>query len=344
VLFPTKGKNWMMHRMDPAPSDFHPLPKQVEPMLASPGVLPKSDTGWAYEIKWDGVRAIALIDGGRVHLQSRNGNDLTAAFPEFRQIGESVGPRPCILDGEIVVLGEDGKPDFGRLQHRLHLSNANAIKKQLAMSPADYIVFDVLYLSGQPLFELSYDERREKLESLHLSGPSFTTAESYRDTSGADVLNATRQAGLEGVIAKRRTAPYLPGKRSTDWIKIKNERTQEVVLGGWTEGTGNRAGSIGALLVGLPDAGGLRFAGKVGTGFSDQDLADLSELLGSSEVKKNPFVPPSDINEKAPHHFVRPVHVGEVRFSDWTTAGRMRHPSWRGIRSDKKATDVKQEQ
>ncbi len=344
VLFPTEGKNWMIHRMDPAPPGFSPLPQRVQPMLATLGPLPKDDTGWAYEIKWDGVRAIAFVDGGRVRLQSRNGNDLTHTFPEFRQVGEFVGPRPCIFDGEIVVLGQDGKPDFGRLQHRLHLLNAHAIETKATESPANYVIFDLLHLDGRPIFDLSYDERREKLESLHLSGDSFTTADAYRDVPGAEVLKATREAGLEGVIAKRRRAPYLQGKRSSEWIKVKNERTQEVVVAGWTDGTGNRSGSIGALLVGVPVPDGLRFVGKVGTGFSARDREYLLGLLARSETTKNPFRPISEFSEKDPHHFVRPLHVGEVKFSDWTASGRLRHPVWRGMRDDKTAADVTVEQ
>ena len=184
-----------------------------------------------------------------------------------------------MLDGEIVVLGEDGIPDFGRLQHRLHLASANAVKKQSAESPATYVLFDVLHLDGHPLFARSYDERRAQLEKLGLSGASFVTADSFRDVNGGDILEATREAGLEGVIAKRRGAPYVEGKRSDAWIKIKNVRTQEVVIGGWTDGAGNRAGSMGALLLGVQSDDGLRYVGKVGTGFNDQDRDSLMDLL-----------------------------------------------------------------
>jgi bifunctional non-homologous end joining protein LigD len=339
VLFPTNGKNWMIHRMDPAPEAFHPLPETVRPMLATPGVLPADSTGWAFEVKWDGVRAISFVDGGRVRLQSRNNKDLTASFPEFRELGAFLGARQCVLDGEIVVIGESGVPDFGRLQHRLHLANANAVKKLAASSPASYVLFDLLHLSGQSLFSLPYDERRAQLEALHLSGPSFTTADSFRDVDGADILSATRDAGLEGVIAKRRDAAYVQGKRSDTWIKIKNVRTQEVVIGGWTEGEGSRSGSIGALLLGIPTPDGLRYVGKVGTGFSDDDRDALSELFRRAARKTSPFLPVADLKERAAH-FVRPIHVGEVRFSEWTSAGRLRHPSWRGLREDKQPADV----
>jgi bifunctional non-homologous end joining protein LigD len=339
VLFPTKGKNWMIHRMDPAPKDFEPLPEKVRPMLATAGLLPASDDGWAYEIKWDGVRAITFVEGGRIRMQSRNDKELAPSFPEFREIGEALGTRPCVLDGEIVVIGEDGTPDFGRLQHRLHLANAAAIAKQSAASPASYVIFDLLHLDGRPLFSLPYDERREQLEVLRLSGSSFTTADSFREATGADILRATKDAGLEGVIAKQRKSPYVQGKRSDAWIKIKNVRTQEVVIGGWTEGAGSRQGSIGALLLGIPLEDGLRFVGKVGTGFSAEDRQFLMELLRPDARKRSPFVPPSDVKEPSAH-FVRPQYVGEVLFSEWTTAGHLRHPAWRGLRDDKAPSDV----
>jgi bifunctional non-homologous end joining protein LigD len=297
------------------------------------------DEGWAFEIKWDGVRAISFIEGGRIRLLSRNDKDLTASFPEFRELGEFLGSRPCVLDGEIVVLGEDGVPDFGRLQHRLHLANAGAVKKQRAASPASYVLFDVLHLDGHPLMGLSYDERRAKLEGLGLAGATFATADSFRDVRGKDILQATKEAGLEGVIAKRRDATYVEGRRSDAWIKVKNLRTQEVVIGGWTDGAGNRAGSIGALLLGINAGDGLRFVGKVGTGFSDNDRDSLMELLRPATRATNPFAPASDVDERDPH-FVKPELVGEVRFSEWTQAGRLRHPVWRGLRPDKDPKDV----
>jgi bifunctional non-homologous end joining protein LigD len=338
VLFPTGGKNWMIHRMDPAPEGFAPPPSQVRPMLAVPGQLPTNDEGWAFEIKWDGVRALAYVDGGRVRLQSRNDNELTQSFPELHEIGEIVGARPCVLDGEIVVMGPDGRPDFGRLQRRLH-SSATAARTLMQEFPATFVAFDVLYVDGRDLTGHTYDERREVLESLNLTGSAVTTATSYRDVRGADILRATAENGLEGVIAKRRDAPYLAGTRSDRWVKVKNVRTQEVVIGGWTEGSGARASTLGALLLGIPGADGLRFVGKVGTGFSDRDGHELVALLQRVARKTNPFTEQSWVKE-ASAHFARPIHVGEVQFGEWTSSGRLRHPTWRGLRPDKKPTDV----
>ncbi|HEY1828346.1 MAG TPA: non-homologous end-joining DNA ligase [Acidimicrobiales bacterium] len=338
VLFPTQGRNWMIHRMDPAPSDFAPPPAQLRPMLAVPGTLPARDDGWAYEIKWDGVRAIVYVDGGRVRLFSRNDNELTQSFPELHEIGEILGSRPAVLDGEIVVMGEDGKPNFGRLQRRLH-SSASVARTLVSEHPATFVVFDVVYVDGRDLLNASYDERRTVLESLQLTGPSLTTAASFHDVKGADILRATAENGLEGIIAKRRDAPYLPGVRSDRWVKVKNVRTQEVVIGGWTEGSGARASTLGALLLGIPDEGGLRFVGKVGTGFSEREGRELVALLQRAARKTNPFTADSWVKEAAPH-FVRPSHVGEVQFGEWTSSGRLRHPTWRGLRPDKDPKDV----
>jgi bifunctional non-homologous end joining protein LigD len=343
VLFATKGKNWMIHRMESPQGNINPLPARVRPMLATPAALPADDFGWAYEVKWDGVRAIAFVEGGRVRLQSRNILDLSVSFPELQELGRFLGSRTCALDGEIIVLGANGHPDFGLLQHRLHTSKRGTIQNLSVATPASFVVFDVVHLDGHSLMTLPYDERRKVLESMGLSGPSFTTTESFRGVNGTDVLRATTENGLEGVIAKRRNSTYVEGKRSDNWLKIKNVRTQEVVIGGWTVGKGNRARSLGALLLGIPAPEGLRFVGKVGTGFNARDLDTLQDLLRKVPAKKNPFEPQSDVVESSPPNFVRLRHVGEVQFSGWTAAGRLRHPTWRGLRLDKTPADVKRE-
>jgi bifunctional non-homologous end joining protein LigD len=340
VLFPTDAKNWMIHRMDPAPEGYAPVPTSARPMLASLGTLPRHDAEWAFEIKWDGVRAITSIDGGRIHMESRNGKDLTPSFPEFGRLGEQFGARPCVLDGEIVVMGQEGVPDFGRLQHRLHSTNASAIRKLEAEHPATYVIFDLLHLDGRDLTSETYDTRRALLEGLRLSGPSFTTTASFTDVKGADILRGTKESGLEGIIAKRRTSRYAQGRRSDEWIKIKNVRTQEVVIGGWTDGAGSREGGLGALLLGIPEGEGLRFVGKVGTGFSATDRDDLVTLLAGAASTEDPFVPPLARHEAAGVHFVQPMHVAEVQFGDWTASSRLRHPTWRGLRPDKAVHDV----
>jgi bifunctional non-homologous end joining protein LigD len=341
VLFPTKGKNWIIHRMDPPPPGYSPLPKSIKPMLAMAGQLPAHDDGWAYEIKWDGIRAIVFVEGGRIRIQSRNDRDITSSFPELQAIGEFLGSRSCVLDGEIVSLGQGGRPDFNRLQHRLQLSKAAEIKRRSILEPATLVLFDVLYLDGTSLLGQTYDERRRHLESLQLSGPSFITAESYRDRRGADVLKATADSGLEGVLAKRRDSVYKPGQRQVQWLKVKNLKTQEVVVGGWTPGQGERAGSLGALLLGIPEGAGLRYVGKVGTGFTAADRRSLLRKFSSLATKKSPFtttLTPRDNATTA--NYLRPEVVGEVRYSDWTPDGRLRHAAWRGLRPDKGWAEV----
>ncbi len=339
VLFQTKDRNWMIHRHGPS-TRADPLPTSVKPMLATAGQLPADGDDWAFEIKWDGVRTILFVEGGRVRAHSRNDLDVTASFPELADIGEFLGMTTCVLDGEVVALGEDGRPSFATLQRRMHVANQREARRRADLDPISFVAFDVLYLEGHSLLSATYDQRRAKLESLRLSGTTFTTTESFRDVSGQDIFAATVANGLEGVVAKRRRSPYRPGRRTPDWIKVKSFRTQEVVIGGWTEGRGERKGDLGALLLGVPDAEGLRYVGKVGTGFDARDrkalLADLRPLAS----RTRPFANPLPAAETAGAHFVQPTLVGEVEFSEWTNAKRLRQPTWRGLRPDKSAEEV----
>jgi bifunctional non-homologous end joining protein LigD len=343
VLFATRGKNWMIHRMDPAPEGFQPLPDRVAPMLAVAGDLPPDDGGWAYEVKWDGIRAVVYSEGGRVRALGRSSKDITATYPELREAGERLGARPAVLDGEVVALGPDGRPNFGQLQQRMHLSGSAEIARKARQVPVSYVVFDVLHLDGQSLLDLPYDERRRRLESLGLSGASLATGDSFRDVPGSDVLAAARQRGLEGIVAKRRDSPYRPGRRSGEWVKVKIFATQEVVIGGWTDGSGQRSGELGALLLGIPEGDGLRYVGKVGTGFGERERRELLRSLRPLARKTSPFgarLPPA---VAALAHFARPVIVGEVRYGDRTADGHLRHPSWRGLRPDKNPGEITDE-
>jgi bifunctional non-homologous end joining protein LigD len=342
VLFPTGENRWMIHRMDPAPQGFEALPEHVKPMLATAGDLP-SEKGWAFEFKWDGVRAMVYVDGGRVRALSRNDKSLTTAFPELRDIGLHLGARSAILDGEIVALDKQNRPSFSTLSHRLHLTSKSAIERLAHSSPVSFFAFDVLYLEGRSLLQRTYDDRRTALLSLGLEGTTFATPPSITDTAGADVLAIAEERGLEGVVAKRRDAPYDAGHRSGNWVKIKNFRTQEVVIGGWTDGNGERAGSFGALLLGVPTEEGLAFVGKVGTGFSASTRRELLETLSTRTRKTSPFVERLVPSEQARAHFVRPDLVGEVRFAEWTPDGNLRQPAWRGLRPDKNAKEVVRE-
>ena len=342
VLFQTDGRNWMIHRHgESARAD--PLPTSIKPMVAVQGALPRDDASWAYEVKWDGARAIVYSEGGRVTVHSRNDRDVTATFPELAALGEFLGMSPIVLDGEIVSLGEDGRPSFARLQNRLHISDPREARRRANVDPITFVAFDLLYADGRSLLDASYDERRAQLESLHLSGNHFTTAESFRDTSGRDVLQATMANGLEGVVAKRRDSIYRPGRRVAEWVKVKTLQTQDVVIGGWTEGKGERAKSLGALLMGIPGPDGLGFAGKVGTGFSDRDRRDLLDALGPLATRSSPFVDTIPATDAKVAHYVRPQLVGEVAYGEWTPAGRLRHPRWIRMRTDKSVTEVSRE-
>jgi bifunctional non-homologous end joining protein LigD len=342
VLFQTDGRNWMIHRHSPSVRT-DPVPSSIKPMLAVQGSLPEDGDTWAYEVKWDGARAIVYSEGGRVTVRSRNDRDVTVTFPELAELGAFLGVSPVVLDGEIVALGDDGRPSFARLQNRLHITNPGEARRRAATDPINFVAFDVLYANGMSFLDAPYDDRRAQLESLKLSGSHFTTAESFRHTSGHEVLEATRANGLEGVVAKRRDSLYRPGRRVAEWVKVKTFRTQEVVIGGWTEGKGERQNSLGALLLGLPGPDGLEFVGKVGTGFSERDRQAILGTLHPLRTRSSPFAEPIPAADAKVAHYVRAELVGEVGYGEWTTGGRLRHPKWRGLRADKSPDEVSRE-
>ena len=348
ALFQTRGDDWMIHRMDPpADPEREPMPEHLAPMLARVGELPEDDAAYAYEIKWDGVRAILYAEGGGIRLESRNGKDVTARYPELRELGRALGSQEVVLDGEVVALDENGRPNFGRLQSRMHLASDSAVRRRMKDVPATYVIFDVLHLDGHSTIELPYRERRRVLGELELSGDHWRVPSSHPGDGGA-ILVASREQGLEGVVAKRLDSVYEPGGRSAAWIKVKNQRRQEFVIGGWTRGEGGRSGRLGALLVGYHDATPaeasareepqrLVYAGNVGTGFKEADLARLGKLLADLERETTPF----DGRQPARGAiFVEPRLVAEVEFSELTRTKTLRHPSFKGLRDDKPAGDV----
>jgi len=344
ALFQTRGTQWMIHRMDPAPAGWEPLPSLVHPMLATPGILPDDDEGWAFEFKWDGVRAVSYVDGGRLRVLSRNDRDITAAYPELRALGAALGSRQVVLDGEIVAL-RDGRPSFEALQARMHVTDERRARRLAAEVPVAYMIFDVLHVDGVSAIDLPYDERRRILGELHLEGPNWATPAS-NDGPGAAVLAAAEAGGLEGVVAKRRDAPYRPGRRDPAWIKVKPERTQEVVIGGWAPGRGSRTGAIGALVLGVPvpgRRGRLDYVGRVGSGFTQDELAQLQWRLEALARDESPFEGELSAADRAGVHWVQPKLVGEVRYTEWTRTGRLRHPTWRGLRPDKRPSEVVRE-
>jgi bifunctional non-homologous end joining protein LigD len=341
-LFPIDEKDWMIHRMDP-PEDpaREPMPERLTPMLAALGRLPDDPGRWSFEVKWDGVRAIAYIRPGRLRLESRNLNEITDAYPEVRGILLDVGMRELVLDGEIVAFGEDGRPSFERLQRRMHVTAPSAVRRLSRSSPVVYAIFDLLYLDGHSLMGLPYAQRRERLEALGLSGPAWRVPAAHPG-AGQVLLDATAAQGLEGVVAKRLDSRYDPGRRSGGWLKIKHTRRQELVIGGWIPGEGRRTDRIGALLMGYHEPDGtLRYAGRVGTGFTDATLSDLAARLAPLCRTDSPF----DRAPRLPRNaqFVSPELVAEIELREWTREGIMRAPSFKGLRDDKPAAAVVRE-
>ena len=316
------------------------MPERIEPMQARLSTLPREESEWAFEVKWDGVRAITYSQPGRIRLQSRNGNDVTPAYPELRALNRALGSRAAILDGEIIAFDESGRPSFEALQPRMHQRGEGAVRRLMRTIPVTYVVFDLLWLDGHSLMDLSYVERRERLQELGLEGEHWRTPE-LQIGDGTGLLAATRELGMEGVVGKRLDSRYTPGRRDGGWVKIKHHRRQELVIGGWTEGKGERAQRIGALELGVYDErGGLRHAGRVGTGFDEAELERLAGLLAPLARDDSPFTgsqPPRGA------HFVAPQLVCEVEFSQWTRAGKIRQASYKGLRDDRDPTEVVRE-
>ena len=313
----------------------------LSPMLATLGSLASltPTVTWRLEGKWDGVRAVATVDGGDLVLRSRTDRELTAAYPELAELPELLAGRPVVLDGEIVAFGSHGRTDFGLLQQRLGLTGA-AVERVRETVAVTYLIFDVLSLDGNSLLDKPYDERREVLDGLGIAG-SHCRIPPQLHGNPADVLARTAADGWEGMIAKKADSGYLPGARSTAWIKVKNEKDTEVAVIGWEPGQGRREGLIGSLLLAVPAASGWSYVGKVGTGFTDKMLVDLAARLAPLATDTSPVTEPlPPVAAVRAAHWVRPEVVGEVVYSEITRHGILRHPRWRGIRVDKRLSDL----
>jgi bifunctional non-homologous end joining protein LigD len=341
VLFRTRGNQWMIHRMDPPqdPGRTAP-PNDLRPMLATlVRQTPRGD-GWAWELKWDGIRALGSVDGGSIRLVTRNGNEVTRRYPELRRLGEALGTRDVVLDGEIVAFDDDSRPSFEMLQRRMHVDNETTIRKLVVQVPVTYVLFDLLWLDGHSTMDLPYAERRALLRGLELNGPSWQTPPN-EEGDGSATIEVSKRFGLEGVVAKRLDSRYEPGRRSPAWAKFKNQRRQEFVVGGWQPGEKGRTGSIGSLLLGYYDGDELHYAGKAGSGLSGPVIAELEQRFADSERSHSPFT-----GGRLPKgaRFVEPELVAEVRFTEWTTAGNIRHPTFLGLRTDKDPRSVVREE
>jgi len=316
------------------------VPSFVQPMLAKlSATLPRDDDAWAFEMKWDGIRAIVIVSAGKVSLFTRNRIDRTKEYPEVADLGAQLGKHGAILDGEIVAFDEHGRPTFEAWQQRGGYEGGRRVTAD-GQVPIAYIIFDLLFLDGRSLESLPYTERRSLLESLELKGDHWMVPPRSLG-GGARMLEISREQGMEGVVAKRLNSRYEAGKRTGAWTKVKNHMRQEFVVGGWIPGEGRRSGRIGALLVGYWDSDKLVSAGSVGTGFTDRMLDELAEQLRPMAVDRNPF----DAGEiPRGSRFVEPRLVCEVEFTEWTSkTGQLRHPSFKGMREDKDPREVVRE-
>ncbi len=354
------GKDWLIHRMVIEDADApKTVPEEragaerpnasrraadidpIDPMLATlsaPDEVTDPDD-WHFEMKWDGVRIIAYLRDGQVRLLSRRGRDETARYPDLVPDLERLNCEEAVLDGEIVVLDPGGAPNFGLLQPRINLTKAGDIAAAARHAPAQLLLFDIIRLDGDSLLRRPYEERRELLEGLQIPDGSRVQVPPVFEGDLTAAMETSKALRLEGVVAKRRGSIYQAGSRGKTWLKIKHRLEQSVVVGGWRPGNGNRDGTIGALLLGIPEDGGLRYVGRVGSGFTDAGLKEAKRRLGDLARKDAPLaeVPAEDARDA---HWVEPKLVGEVYYTELTSTHRLRHPVWKGWRPDVAPGDV----
>jgi bifunctional non-homologous end joining protein LigD len=327
ALIQTDGKNWLAHRMK---DQKHPHAGDLAPMLATEGSVENLKSAqWAFEGKWDGYRVLVDANRGTLNVRSRRGREVTHEYPQFEALAADLADHHVILDGEAVALDESGVPSFSEMQNRARSTRV------------EFWAFDILHLDGRSLLRAKYSDRRRLLEALAAAGGVIVP--DLLPGDGPAALEFARKKKWEGVIAKKRDSTYQPGRRSSSWIKDKIWCTQEVVIGGWRQGEGGRSSGIGALVLGIPEDGGLHFAGRVGTGFTEKDLANLKGILKPLETDESPFNTRLPTQDAKGVTFVRPELVGEVRYSERTSDGRLRQPSWRGLRPDKTPDEVRWE-
>jgi bifunctional non-homologous end joining protein LigD len=284
--------------------------------MGSPSHVPEGDA-WAFEIKWDGYRTIVHVADGRTRLQSTAGHDVTSRWPEFAGLADALNASSAILDGELVVFDDHGRPSFDLVQHSGVGSDRQAVLQ----------LFDVLQVDGTDTVDLPYADRRRLLDQIVEPGSNWTIPR-HLIGDGGELVAATAAQGLEGVIAKRVDSIYRPGTRSKDWLKIKHRTQVELTIGGFTQGTGNRATTFGALLVGIPSADGLRFAGGVGTGFDRRTLESLTARLHELATRQCPFEPEPPAAIRRTATWVEPVLRATVDIAEFTNDGHVRHATF----------------
>jgi bifunctional non-homologous end joining protein LigD len=312
-------------------------PPQLSPMLATPGYEPFDRGGWWFEPKFDGVRTLLYLEGEDVRLISRTGRDQTATYPELSRLYRRISAVNAVLDGEIVATDEDGKTSFELLQQRMNLTGRAEIERIRRKIPVELVVFDILWLDGEDQTRLPLTERRDRLQSVVLEDNGIRLVY-WAPDEGIRFFEAAEKLGLEGVIAKRAASRYQPGKRSEDWRKIKILKVQDCVILGWTPGQRGRSEVFGALLVGAYVDGKLTWIGQVGTGFTDHMLHDLLARLKDLETDRPPIDDP-ELRKVKGARWVRPELVGAVEYLQMTAIGKLRAPSFKGLRTDKLPED-----
>lgn len=310
----------------------------TRPMLATAGAMPADQQHWAFEFKWDGVRALAQCDGeSGLRLSARNGGDITARYPELLDLPHAIAG-DAVLDGEIVALDDGQRPSFARLQRRMHVADPRTAARLARSVPACFVIFDVLRLRGHDLMRLPFRERRRLLHGLRLNGPSWQVTPSH-DGEGEQMLEVARAHRLEGIVAKRLDSIYEPGRRSPNWVKIKLLSRQEFVVGGWIpEKNSHGSDRVGVLLLGYhDDAGKLRYAGGVGSGLAVSDQTKLRRMLDRHASARSAFAEPVP---RAGVHFLNPWLVAEIEYARWPEDGLVQHAVFKGFRMDKPAAEV----
>jgi bifunctional non-homologous end joining protein LigD len=307
----------------------------IEPMLATGARgTPAAEEEWAAEIKWDGIRAMAYISEGTAILRGRSGRNISAMYPEvIAGLAEISRHRTLILDGEIAAFA-GSQPDFARLQRRLHVSRPSSAL--VAAVPVTFVAFDLLHRAGRTLLGNPYGQRRALLDDLAaggVTGSAVMIPPAFVGESRA-VIDATRSLGLEGVVLKRIRSGYYPGRRTTEWLKIRHLATADIVIGGWLPGAGWRAELAGSVIAGRPSGAGLEYLGQVGSGFAEEEIRELTSRLRELEVPSSPFTStiPVPVSVARRARWTRPVLAAEVSYTGLTPDGRMRHPVWRGLR------------
>ena len=338
------------------------IPSGLEPMRATPAALPPRDDDWAFEVKWDGVRALAFADAGELRIRQGRRTDATARYPELATPPPELAAHRAVLDGEVVAFDDSARPSFQLLQRRMGLATEATIRARASEVPIAYVAFDLLWLDGRSLLDRPYEERRELLAGLGLDDVHWQTPR-HHVGEGEALWQVVRERNLEGIVAKRLGSPYRPGRRSRDWVKVRNRSGQELVIGGWMPGEGTRGGRVGSLLVGHWDATPeeadrlgrpqrLVYAGGVGTGFTQAMLERLTAMLAPLRRERSPFELGEDPRAKYAQRarargagpiWVEPELVCEVEFSEWTREGTLRQSSFKGLRDDKDPREVVRE-